>query len=396
MKCRSLAAGEGLRVTGPARIVVEEGCVYGSGYTMGPGEEALVRAERGFTFYACSGGARLCVHTGAGASVSPAPRSPVVEAWSRLVEELREAGVKRIVVAGPPESGKSTLAAWLVNGLGLSVVEADVGQNELGVPGFVCSARPRGRILVLQDAEPEQCLMVGHVSAEKVMDLVVASASILARQFNAVVVDTDGYVEGRGVFYKAALAEAVDADAVVVLGDPWLTTQLRGLGLSVYQAPRVPEPRERSRRDRRMYRSRLWARLFAAQKPVVLEDVELLGLCPFEALEDGILYRCGSDEIEVARRRPQPPRRWLRRGWEKGLLAAAVTPRGHIPLLVESLDPLRGRAVARPARGWSLKSVNAVVLGWIKLHEPDYREEHLRPGLLPLPLVQRRRPGSVM
>ena len=388
--CYRVERGQGLWVAGPARVAVEEGCVLGSGRSLCSGEEALVRGARGYTFYAVEGAARLCVHGGSSSEARVVSRGlETVEGWLRLLDELEAVNAGRIAVVGPPESGKSTFTAWAANRLGLGIVEADVGQNELGLPACVSYAPPPGGgLLVLQDLQGSPsvgCVFVGHVSAERVADLVVAAVLEAGRrlQGKGFVVDTDGFVYGRGAAYKAALATALQPDAVVVLGSPWLATQLRGRGLTVYEAPPPPLPRERSRADRRAFRSRQWARLFAASKPAPLEGVQLLGLCPHALDGEDVVYRCpGTGELREARH----SRRGLRPGWEKGLLAALLSPSGDRLLLVERLDPKTGRVVARVAGGPAFPRGTGLALGWVKLHTPGFEEEHLPPlpsGSLP-------------
>lgn len=367
--CVKLRGGEGVWVSGPARVRVEEGEVLATGFRLRG--EAVVRATRGASFYAVGQGARLCISLGSGARAERIEEGwEIVEAWLSLVEELRRAAARRVVVLGGVEAGKSTLAAWLHNSLGLGVVEADVGQNELGTPGCVSYARGGGPVLSLQDLEPEACFFAGHVSADKVLGAVTGYAAAAAGRLgeNGFIVDTDGYVEPRGVYQKAALAEAVDADAVIVLGDAVLAKRLRSLGLPVHEAPGVGSlARKRSRLDRRAYRSRLWARLFADAKPAVLTGVEILGLAPWSPGEDGSpVYSCGSHGTRPRRR------------WERGLLAAVTAPswRSDVLAILESLDPVNRKAVIRPAHGARVENAAALKLGWVRLSQ-NYEEEHL-------------------
>ena len=388
--CIKLRGGEGVWVAGPARVRVEEGEVLATGFRLRG--EALVRATRGASFYAAGQGARLCISLGSGAAAERIEGGwEVVEAWLGLVEELGRSGARRVVLLGGVESGKSTMAAWLHNSLGLGVVEADVGQNELGTPGCVSYTPGSGDpVLSLQDLEPEACFFAGHVSADRVLGAVTGYAAAAAGRLRekGFVIDTDGYVEPRGVYQKAALAEAVGADAVIVLGDPGLARRLRSLGLPVREAPGVGGlARRRSRLDRRAYRARLWARLFADAKPTVLTGVEILGLAPWSTGGDGTpVYSCGGRETRPRRR------------WEQGLLAAATGPgrRGDTLVVVESIDPAEARAVVRPARGASLEGAAALKLGWVRLSQ-NYEEEHL--PTLPHPCAEEargraaRRPG---
>lgn len=396
-ECVDLQSGEGLWVSGPARVAVEKGSVYASGYTVEAGGEALVRGTRGFTFYAREA-SRLCVHLGAGGSYRVVREGfSIVEAWSRLVEDLRSRGARRIVVVGPVESGKSTLTAWLRNGLELCVVEADVGQNELGLPGMVAYAPWTGRALVLQDVEPAGGFFVGHVSAEKAGFLTISATVRASRACSGgFVVDTDGYVRGRGALYKAALAESVGADVVVVLGGQEageLARLLAVRGLEVVHAPSPELKRGRSRVDRRSFRQRLYAALFSKSRSLVLDTSLVANICPYTVAIDNVLYSCDSLLIVEAQRRPDEGV-WLRPNWARGLLAGLHLASGlDEPALVEQLNLARGRLVVRVREDASLEpgSIRGVTLGWVRLGDNFVEEEHLDPGVYPEAVVKTRR-----
>jgi polynucleotide 5'-kinase involved in rRNA processing len=312
--------------------------------------------------------------------------------WLRLGERLREEGAGRVLVVGPVEAGKSTLTLFLANMLRVGVVEADVGQNEIGFPACVSYASWSEPVLSLEEMGSRGCIFVGHVSAEKVAASVVAAAVEAGVRLGRFVADTDGYVDGMGAYYKAWLAEALGVDAVVALGAPrGLVEALRGRGLRVYTAPRAPLPRWRSRVDRRSYRSRLWARLFANPVSLVLEGFPVEPLCGYTVAADGgeVVYTCGGVAVVESRSRPSlPGARWVKPGWARGLVAGLRSGGGDVPAVVESLDPARGRIVVRAA--WRPGEVTGVRLGWVRLSE-NYEEQHVPVDVYPLAVLQQRR-----
>ena len=396
MECVEVARGRGVWVSGPAKVVIERGSFMATGFMLKNGAEIIVRGERGSSLYALED-SRLCLGLGANGSYRLVEKGyELVEAWQRLVKGLEETGSRRIVVVGAPESGKSTLSTWLRNALRLCVVEADIGQNELGTPGMVSLALPGSeQVLSLQDLVPSKGFFVGHVSAEKVMDLVIAAATRAARECKEYVMDTDGFVAHRGVVYKRALIEAVEPDTVIVLGQERLARELSGLGVDVVRAPSVPPElvRLRSRGDRRAYRQRLYASLFSASKPVVLRGVPVAHLCPYSIGSEEVIYTCTNTVFIESRRRPDAPARWLRPGWARGLLAGIRSDNGDTLAVVEDLDLHSEKIVLRPAgnTGISTDNVRLVLLGWIRIRD-DYSEEHYQPAPLPEALETRRRP----
>jgi polynucleotide 5'-hydroxyl-kinase GRC3/NOL9 len=382
-----LSRGEGLWVAGPARVEVASGSLLASGYTIESGCEVVVRGARGFTFYAVGERASVEVTVGQGGGYAIVREGwDVVESWMKLLDVLEGRAARRVVIVGPVESGKSTFAVWVRNRLGLCTVEADIGQNELGMPGFVSFARPgEGRVLSLQDLSADGGFFVGHISADRAADLVVSAAARASRACGSFVLDTDGYVSSRGVLYKAALVEAVDADYVVAM-DEHVARQLRGLRAEVLVAKRPKLVRERERLDRRVFRQRLYASLFSNTQTLVLQGTPVLSLCSYTVEGDVVVYSCDGVRIVEARRRPSAEGYWLRPGWARGLLAAVSVGDYELPALVEQFDPRTGKTVVRvPSRfNVEAKAVRSVRLGWVRLSE-NYVEDVL--PVLPHPLA---------
>jgi polynucleotide 5'-hydroxyl-kinase GRC3/NOL9 len=397
-ECSSIAKGEGLWVAGPVRVEVSSGTVLASGFELASGESVIVKDTRGFTFYALED-SRICVVAGHGARwelVREGFQQTV--AWQGIVEKVAEKGYSRIAIVGPVESGKSTLTAWLYNATGLCAIESDVGQNELGTPAAVSLAYGGKRVLTLQDLEPDLVFFVGHVSAAKVADLVVAGAVRAARRCQGFVVDTDGFVSGRGLYYKRSLVEALEADLVIAM-EPLDPAPFSATSADVIRAPRPPLARERSRVDRRSFRQRAYASMFAPSPPTPLAPSRFVGLCELVELgeelrgkavayrcEDGLyLERLGAGYVKAPEGVRVLPHRW----W-KGLLVGLKLSDGREELaVIERASFHEGVVVVRMRKGSTVepKSVEAVMLGWVKLNE-NYEEELLDPGTHPSAIMK--------
>jgi len=196
-----------------------------------------------------------------------------------------------VLLVGAPDTGKSTLAAWLVNaclgaGHRVAVVDADVGQSDVGPPGTVGLGYPPGPIERLDQVPVAAMAFVGATSpARSPAHHVVATASMVwrARREGAavVVVDTTGTVSGRlGQVLKELKIAATRPEWVVALErEGELAPILRGLrGRTRPRVLRVPpsgRARERSREERRANRERLLARYLQQAAPL---DIPLAGL----------------------------------------------------------------------------------------------------------------------
>lgn len=391
LNCYTLTRGRGLWVSGPSRAEVKSGVALVSGINVSAGDEVIVRGTRGLTFYVVEGEASICVHLGSGASAKIVHEGyDVVLEWVNAIKHLEVMGARSIAVMGAPETGKSTLSLWIANRLKLGVIEGDIGQNEFGLPTCVSyTTHPGKKAFFLQDFPSPKCVFVGHVSAEKVVDLVVSSIITASRILGSnYVVDTDGFIQGRGFSYKVALIEALEPDVVVFLGSSSakLAEAIRRRGYNVLTVPAVLHPRERSRLDRRIYRSQQWARLFTKTRTITVGLGSVSGLCDYSIVSgEVIVFDCPRRRFIVSRGKvPENVTGYrLRPGWERGIIAGLMIGRGDYVLgLVERINAMEERVVLRVPEDTAATKPQDVVLGWVKLKE-GFVEEHLHTTLHP-------------
>ncbi len=391
LNCYTLTRGRGLWVSGPSRAEVKSGVALVSGINVSAGDEVIVRGTRGLTFYAIEDGVSICVHLGSGASVRIVHEGyDVALDWINAIERLEAMNAKSIVVIGAPETGKSTLSLWIANRLKLGVIEGDVGQNEFGLPTCVSYAvHPDRKAFSLQDFPSPKCVFVGHVSAEKVVDLVISSIVIAGKALGSnYVVDTDGFIQGRGFSYKVALIKALEPDVVIHLGPDYagLSKAIRRKGYDVLTVPAVPHPRERDRLDRRIYRSQQWARLFTKTRTITVSLDVVSGLCDYGIISEGVIvFDCPRRRLIVSRGRiPVSITGYkLRPGWERGIIAGLMIKRGEYILgLVERINITEEKVILRVPEDVGDIKPQDVMLGWVKLRE-KFVEEHLQVTLHP-------------
>lgn len=130
-----MEAGEIFRVEGPAKVDVVEGELYAVGAIYRAGQSFTVLRARKLAFKAVSR-SKISVMLGPGAVLERArPEEEVIDEWESLASSIELRGV--IVIIGALDVGKSTMTAVLANkalmgNKGVAVVDADVGQNDLG------------------------------------------------------------------------------------------------------------------------------------------------------------------------------------------------------------------------------------------------------------------------
>jgi polynucleotide 5'-hydroxyl-kinase GRC3/NOL9 len=189
----------------------------------------------------------------------------VPEDWRAVAERILDApGV--VVVLGGTDSGKSTFCAYLgkraaERDLKAALVDADVGQSQVGPPGCI------GWAWIGQEGmgREQDLWFVGDFSpvrylAECVVGTFRLVMSALARGAQLVIVDTTGLVRGReGLQLKMAKLQCLRPRHVIAFRRDLAATAIMPLvtmssdwQTHIVEVP--PEVRIRSREERRAYR----------------------------------------------------------------------------------------------------------------------------------------------
>jgi polynucleotide 5'-kinase involved in rRNA processing len=147
-------------------------------------------------------------------------------AWAPALHAAARARVT--VIVGESEAGKTSLTAWLAGELAaggdrVAVVDADLGQSEIGPPTTVGLGRIRGPVTRLADAECLALEFVGATSAARCLrETALATARLVDRAralgFERILVDTSGLVAGDfGRALKRLKIDAVRPDLLLLV-----------------------------------------------------------------------------------------------------------------------------------------------------------------------------------
>ncbi len=198
--------------------------------------------------------------------------------WSRSVEQILRHRWRKILVIGAGDRGKSTYCHVLCEhlltaGHTVALVDADIGQKDIGPPAAITLGYPTlGQ--ALKQTSPTGWYFVGAVSPVRhLLPMVVGTEQLIGQaQAQRVVVNTTGLVHGVGRVLKAFVIEAVRPDVIVAI--------TRGRELSAVLAPYrhtrtfrltpSEQARLKSREQRRLNREQAFARYFAAAREVTL------------------------------------------------------------------------------------------------------------------------------
>ncbi len=190
--------------------------------------------------------------------------STIPASWPKAGEVLAEMRQGKILVIGATDVGKSTLCTYLVNKLlrcelSPHVVDADIGQADIGPPATIGRSAPADFISSLVDLPPAALIFIGHTSPSQVETKLIGGIQRLSNrgQHSLTIINTDGWVlDPEAILYKIKLIEAINPD--LVLGIATGTELQPILSASRARSMNIEASREvlaRSRSDRREIRT---------------------------------------------------------------------------------------------------------------------------------------------
>lgn len=192
-----------------------------------------------------------------------------------LLEEVARA--RLTLILGDSDTGKTSLAACLAGalaagGVTVGVLDADIGQSEVGPPTTVGLGAVRGPIARLGDADVVTLSFVGATSPALDVRATLAAvrglAAIARERFERVLVDTSGLVAGTlGRALKRAKIRQLGPDLVLCLQrDRECEHVLDGFdagGARIIRLAATLGVRRRTQAERRLHRTRALDRYFS-------------------------------------------------------------------------------------------------------------------------------------
>lgn len=234
--------------------------------------------------------------------------------WEASAQEIIENKLQKILIVGATDRGKSTFIGFLSRNLReakfqTAVVDADVGQKDIGPPSTITLGYPEGQA-DLSKVRPERFYFVGDVTPAGHLVPMVVGTQLLVKAAEApfIIIDTTGLVHGIGRLLKGYKIEAVRPDVIVAIQkegeiEPILRAhrnrRIIRLGPSPQAKPKTVD-------DRRQARERAFRRYFESAPDVALPVEQIIYQrssffdieAPEESLHKNLL--CGlADENDV-------------------------------------------------------------------------------------------------
>jgi len=130
------------------------------------------------------------------------------------------------MIVGPPDIGKSTLCAYIMNQL-LNrrirpvVIDADVGQADIGPPTVIASATPDATASTLTELKPNRMVFVGCTSPSTAESRIISGIKQLVNYHSGPlsIINTDGWLlDLDAVRYKCRMISEIKPDVVIGIG----------------------------------------------------------------------------------------------------------------------------------------------------------------------------------
>jgi len=218
--------GKTLLVDGPASLSFLKGDASVLGAALRIGEKMVIREGKRIPIEVKKK-AIFDLNLGENASLEEVDENTIPPSWEKASEEITLRGKPMaVMVIGGIDSGKTSFCVYLANEAlkkkrKVAVIDADLGQSDIGPPSTIGFSRITAPVKDLFDVEAENAYFVGLTSPERAIDKVLEGLTTLKSRASEtdvdfLVVNTDGWVEGEdAVKYKVQLMEIIDPNAVV-------------------------------------------------------------------------------------------------------------------------------------------------------------------------------------
>lgn len=370
-----LSKGEGVKLYGPIAVTVKEGCISIHGRKTCKDERFVVHKTRNYIVEALEN-CELEVSMLDESQIQHLEKEDPYWEKKNLVEKIVKEH-RRIVVIGCTDCGKSAFVTYVFNaflekGKKPAVIDGDVGQANIGPPGFLSLGSSDKQVYWTSELSPVAMRFIGDIKPQYYTHIICRELEFLANYatrlgYTSVIVDTDGWVgDEHAILYKQKLVETLRPDAIVVLGENLdkYFVQYSKLGITIYSVRSPIHRKVRSREERRLLRS-LRYRSYLEEAPLVklsmnkvvvtglplLQgselDVELLskfveGKVLYASSLPGALYIYGSVKnynADELKKLGFEKVKVYQQGFEKSLYCAVEAPGGiDYPCVVEKLD----------------------------------------------------------
>ena len=246
-------------ISGPASLRLEKGSAEIFGAPLQLNQRLMIKSERQLPVEVLSD-AVLEAEVGERASYLEVDGSTVPDSWYLAAKAIQKPEANKVLVIGSTDTGKSTLCTFLANhqlrsGRRVAVIDADIGQSDLGPPGSLGLSIIDKPLIELEDSRVDAMVFIGETSPSSVMDRVIHGILRLESRVpmsTPTVINTDGWVEDdEAAAFKVMMIRKLKPNSVLGLAEGAELKQIfekTSIPVVRIQAPKFIKVRSREER----------------------------------------------------------------------------------------------------------------------------------------------------
>ena len=226
---RTVNAKKTILVSGPSSITLLKGKVNAIGAILEYKEKIIVRKGRRLPIE-IKEQSQLKIVTGVGGYIDEVEGSTIPEGWEEIVNEIKKISKPRtVMILGNVDSGKTTFSIFLTNALvstsEIAIIDADIGQSDIGPPTTIGLGMVKKPITDLFTINPEKLRFIGLTTPNSVEDEIIHELNEIHKSvkdagIETVIINTDGWVMGKEARnFKVSLVERISPDIVIGFKD---------------------------------------------------------------------------------------------------------------------------------------------------------------------------------
>jgi polynucleotide 5'-hydroxyl-kinase GRC3/NOL9 len=218
--------------------------------------------------------------------------------WQEIVNKILNEKFKTILLIGDTDTGKSSLATFIVNlalkkNLKPAVIDADMGQGDLAPPTAIGGTIIENPITDLRNLYAQFYEFIGNTSPIGFEDVTINAIKQIVKKIaidsDICIINTDGYILNNGIDYKVKMAKKLRSDLVVCLGEKCIFESFRSKYSSLVLHSKGPTKTVKSRIERNQRRLNQFLRYVDGNNNNIHKNVTI-GIKSIKIVYRGITY----------------------------------------------------------------------------------------------------------
>jgi polynucleotide 5'-hydroxyl-kinase GRC3/NOL9 len=218
--------------------------------------------------------------------------------WQEIVNKILIEKFRTILLIGDTDTGKSSLATFIVNlalkkNLKPAVIDADMGQGDLAPPTAIGGTIIENPITDLRSLDAQFYEFIGNTSPVGFEDVTINAIKQIVKKITTdsdiCIINTDGYIHNNGIDYKVKMAKKLRSDLVVCLGEKCIFESFRSKYSSLVLHSKGPTKIVKSRIERNQRRLNQFLRYIDSNNKYIHKNVTI-GIKSIKIVYRGITY----------------------------------------------------------------------------------------------------------